>query len=109
MTGISQTKYSSQNIHNLSFDDALKVQMVEIIGADGNLKTFNPTENYSMANFDTSSDPIYIGKTDKDGNWYIKQITVATGVVLYAVGTTGYSTAWSDKGVQSYGTFETKF
>lgn len=38
MAGISKTKYSSQYIDNMSFDDDLKVSMVEIIGQDGVLK-----------------------------------------------------------------------
>lgn len=37
-TPISKTKYTSQYIDNMSFDDELKVSMVEIIGADGVLK-----------------------------------------------------------------------
>ena len=38
MAQIGLTKYTSQYIDNLSFDDGLKVSMVEIIGADGVLK-----------------------------------------------------------------------
>ena len=35
---MNRTKYSSQNIDNMSFDESLGVSMVEIIGADGVLK-----------------------------------------------------------------------
>jgi hypothetical protein len=35
MTGISKTKYTSQNIDNMSFDDELKVKIFEIISKDG--------------------------------------------------------------------------
>lgn len=69
----------------------------------------NVSNKYNLANFDKSSDPIYIGKIDKDGNWLIKKITVATGEVLYAVGSANYATAWSDRTLQSYDTFDNKF
>ena len=46
---IDITKYTSQYIDNMSFDDELKVSMVEIIGADGVLK------NVGEVNYDTTS------------------------------------------------------
>lgn len=69
----------------------------------------DPTTKYNLSDFDVSSDPIYIGKIDKDGNWFIKKITIATGIVLYAIGTTGYTAAWSDRTLQSYDVFNNKF
>jgi len=38
MAQISKTKYTAQAIENMSFDDGLKVKIVELIGADGSLK-----------------------------------------------------------------------
>ncbi len=74
MANISKTKYSSQYIHNLSFDDSLKVQMVEIIGADGVLK------NVGEANYDTTSvdmaDPENIVVT-----YFLKSVLVMTETI----------------------------
>ena len=46
---IAKTKHTSQYINNMSFDDQLKVSMVEIIGADGFLR------NVGEVNYDTTS------------------------------------------------------
>ncbi len=64
---------------------------------------------YKLSNFAVSSDPIYLGYMNKTGAWYIKQITVSTGVILYAVGTSGYAAAWTAKTLQSYDVFSEKF
>jgi len=58
MSNVGITKYTEQYIQNMSFDDGLKVLMVEIIGQDGVLK--NPaTEETLQAvagmNYDTTS------------------------------------------------------
>jgi len=50
MSGISKTKYTSQYMDNMSFDDSLKVNMVELIGQDGVLQNLGglnvPTHDY---------------------------------------------------------------
>jgi len=48
MAGISKTKHTSQAIDNMSFDDELKVKIVELIGADGVLK--NPSTEETSSN-----------------------------------------------------------
>lgn len=64
---------------------------------------------YKLSNFDTNADPIYLGYLSKSGAWYIKQITLSTGVILYAVGSSGYAAAWADASGQSYDVFSEKF
>jgi len=66
-------------------------------------------QQYKLANFNVSSDPKYVGYLNKSGGWYIKQITISTGVVLYAVGSSGYAAAWADASGQSYDVFSEKF
>lgn len=64
MAGISKTKYTSQNIDNMSFDDELKVKITELIGADGVLK--NPaTEETLQKTAEKPSDTEYVWT---DGN-----------------------------------------
>jgi hypothetical protein len=43
---VDKTKYSSQNIDNMSFDEGLSVKITELIGADGILK--NPATEESI-------------------------------------------------------------
>jgi hypothetical protein len=45
---------------------------------------------------------VYFGFEDKDGNWQIKRKTSATDVWLFAAGSSGYSTAWTDRATQTY-------
>jgi len=58
MAQIGITKYTSQNIHNLSFDDQLKVQMVEIIGANGVLQ--NPATEETLASLAKTEDSAHV-------------------------------------------------
>ena len=64
---------------------------------------------YKLSNFDVSTDPKYVGYLNKGGAWYIKQITISTGVILYAVGASGYAAAWTARTEQSYDVFSEKF
>jgi len=90
MSGISKTKYTSQYIDNMSFDDELKVSMVEIIGADGVLK--NPASEETMQkiaglDYDTtsidSSDPASIVIT-----YLLNSVLVATETITISGTTT---------------------
>lgn len=65
--------------------------------------------HYKMANFDVASNPLYVGMLDKGGNYYIKRINTSTGVVDYSKGTSGYSTAWTNRASESYNDFATEF
>jgi len=74
MSGINDVKYTVQEMGNKSFDDQLKVNMVEIIGADGVLQNFGGT---NIPTYDTTSvdmsDPFNIVITYK-----LSGVTVAT-------------------------------
>ena len=48
---------------------------------------------YDFRNLDNAADPIYVGYEADDDSWKILQYTRATGVALYATGTTGYAAA----------------
>jgi hypothetical protein len=110
MSGISKTKYSSQYIDNMSFDDALKIKVVELIGADGVLK--NPaTEDkqdilsaYKITDIDDTG---YYGYLKADGSWYIMQ--EISGAYRYIKGDSDYSTAWTGRAGLSYDYFNQVF
>jgi len=57
---------------------------------------------YAFRNVDSSSDPIYVGYEADDDEWRIMKFTKATGVALYATGTSGYAAAWVLRADQSY-------
>lgn len=59
-------------------------------------------DGYSMSDFDTSSDPSYIGYTDASGAWYIIKMTNSTGQCRYVKGASGYATAWTNRASQTY-------
>jgi hypothetical protein len=64
MANISKTKYTSQNIDNMGFDDELKVPMTELISKDGVL--VNPaTEETLQKTAEKPSDTEYVWT---DGN-----------------------------------------
>lgn len=58
--------------------------------------------DYKVANLDDSGEPIYVGKTDEDGNWFIMRFNSTTGVADYAFGNSGYSDNWTNRASLSY-------
>jgi hypothetical protein len=101
MAGISKTKYTSQYIDNMGFDDELKVPMVEIINSDGTLQS---TYNYIKSEETTTYK--YYGFANLT-SWRIKRKTLATGVWEIAYGDfTGtyanFDDAWTAKAGLSY-------
>jgi len=66
-------------------------------------------DQYKMSNYDTSTTTIYVGYEDKAGNYYIKKIDTTTGAVTFTKGTSGYSTAWTNRATESYASFATTF
>ena len=106
--------HTEQEILNSSFDEALGVQMVELIGADGVLK--NPAteetlqdslSTYQLANIDVAGDPLYLGYLDKNGLWYLKKISISAGTVEYCKGDSGYN--WAGRVGAAYGAFNSIF
>jgi hypothetical protein len=57
---------------------------------------------YQFRNIDVSDDPLYVGHEASDGSWEIMEYTAATGVGLYATGSSGYAAAWIARAAQSY-------
>ena len=119
---IGITKYSSQNIHNLSFDDDLKVQVFETVAYDpitNTVKrvTMDAMNHYATNDVDTP-DPTttYEGLEDSDGGWQIVQM-VKTGNVLsnrFATNKnnltyTTYSDAWTDRTLLDYDLYSIAF
>lgn len=109
---ISSTKYTSQNIDNMSFDDGLKVKITEIIGSDGVLK--NPAteekqdilSSYARAGQDISGDPMYFAGLKQDGSWFIKRMYLSGDYTTkYANGTSGFD--WSSRASLTYADFNT--
>lgn len=72
-----------------------------------------PTDGYEIAQIDdTAADYAYYGFVDKNGNWYITREDVAgadAGTYLYAAGTTGFSTNWTNRAGLSYASFDATF
>lgn len=112
---IAKTKYTSQNIDNMSFDETLGVSMVEIIGADGVLKNpateTNITDllfHYKLAGIDDADATYtYLGYLKKDGGWMIQRIPNAGGEVYYAAGASGWN--WANRAAETYAVFNTTF
>lgn len=94
----------------MSFDDGLKVQMTELIGANGILvnpateeKQSETLFHYKLARLPVPGDTlIYLGYLDKDGNWYITEIDEDNGTQKYVKGESDFSTAWSSRDSLSY-------
>lgn len=78
-------------------------------GSPGSVATaeINPLEGYSLNNYEATGGSEYIGMENADGAWVIKQYT--SGTMLYAKGTSGYTTAWTNKASQTYDTFNNTF
>lgn len=114
---IASTKRTSQAIDNLSFDEGLLVRVTEIVGADGILKNPATEEtlqstlfNYKLARLPVPGDTlIYLGYLDKDGNWYITEIDEDNGTQKYVKGTSGFTTAWSNRASNTYLDFDSIF
>ncbi len=64
---------------------------------------------YQTADFDSLSDPVYIGSLDEDGKWYIKRICISSEMVDYAKGDSDYATSWAGRAGLTYGDFNNIF
>lgn len=68
--------------------------------------TLDNLSHFKMARFDVSGNPLYVGMLDKNGLYYIKRINTSTGVVDYTSGSSGFSTAWTNRASESYADFD---
>ena len=69
----------------------------------------DPTIMYKISDVDAASDPKYNGFLQADGSWYIMKESTSAGTYRYAVGTTGYSTNWTNRASLTYGYFDGAF
>ncbi len=120
---------SEQKTLNWSFDEEYKVLATELLAeysgtlqrlqtdASGNLKVTSTgsssggkaTDAYAISNEEDTGTYEYYGFEDADGNWYILRITSATGIYLYAAGSSAYSTAWTNRASQTYASYGSTF
>jgi len=70
---------------------------------------FDNLANFKISDMDSDQDPSYFGFVDKDGNWYIMQMTDSTEAFRYIKGTTGYTTNWGNRLILSYAYFYNTF
>ena len=56
---------------------------------------------YKLTDEDSASDPAYYGYVDKDENWFILKITDSAGSYRYRAGSSGYTTAWTNRATGS--------
>ena len=66
-------------------------------------------QKYRFSDMDVSSDPMYVGYVDPDGAWYIMEFNNASGTARYVKGSSGYTTAWTNRAIQSYGYYNAVF
>ena len=66
-------------------------------------------QKYRFSDMDVSSDPMYVGYVDPDGAWYIMEFNNASGTARYVKGSSGYTTAWTNRAIQSYGYYNEVF
>lgn len=69
----------------------------------------DPRTGYGISDKEATATYKYFGFEDADGKWYILRKTIATNIFLYAAGTSGYATAWTNRASQTYATFDTTF
>lgn len=64
---------------------------------------------YELANYDDASNPIYLGKVDSSGNWVIIEINTTNKTNKMAVGTSSYSTNWTNRAGLTYANYDSVF
>jgi hypothetical protein len=71
----------------------------------------DPTRNYKCADVDADASPNYYGFIDAFGKWYILKETISTGAdtYRYVKGSSGYTTAWTNRATQTYDYFSEVF
>jgi hypothetical protein len=67
----------------------------------------SPADKYAITDIDDAGTTKYFGYLDKNGNWYVMQLT-DTGA-RYTRGSTGYQTNWNGRTGLSYDYFDIVF
>jgi hypothetical protein len=63
--------------------------------------------SYRISDLDTGSSPQYFGYVDKDGRWYILELTAT--IARYCKGSDSYETNWNGRYGLSYGYYRDIF
>ena len=77
---------------------------VDVVGL-----TADQQNDYHVSDFDIALDPMYVGQVKKTGVWKITEINIANGTARYLSGSSGYTTAWTNRATGSYDYFDTEF
>lgn len=81
---------------------------VKVSSKDGSALV-SALNGYELSDYDASGNPLYVGLVRADGYWCINSINTTTGASRYCVGTSDYSTAWTNRASQTYALFDTVF
>lgn len=88
-------------------------QAGEWVKWDGTISLGDILASYRASDIPTvaeaSDDTKYYGYIDSDGLWYIMRTVDSTGTIRFTKGTSGYTTAWTNKTSHSYGYFDAIF
>ena len=114
------TRSNENEIQKLEHDDVYDIKKVGLFvpDGDGNLErqekisieeNQNSLSRYQLADFDCNADPIYMGKVDVDGVWFIKKINMTSENATYVKGDTGYDTNWFNRTSLTYDLFNNVF
>lgn len=67
------------------------------------------TDAYAISNIEDTGTYKYFGFEDAGGAWYIMRKTISTSTFEYVKGASNYSTAWTNRASQSYGSYGSTF
>jgi len=118
----SKTKFTSQHIDNVSFDEVFEMAGREIWAYDsvnGELKrvTLDALGHYGTNDVEKISNALfYEGLEDADGGWQVVKTTTVGGLTsnrfateLNNAAVTSYSAAWTARATLVYGIYGTAF
>lgn len=67
------------------------------------------TDAYAISNIEDTGTYKYFGFEDADGAWYIMRKTISSSTFEYVKGASNYSTAWTNRASQTYGSYSSTF
>lgn len=81
-----------------------------IFNPDGSQVSFSVVAGFAASDTDISDGTYnYYGFLKADGSWYIMQTTKNQSQLRYFKGTSGYTTAWTNKSTHAYDYFDQIF
>jgi len=101
-------------VHKVTQFTAGDIEGTYILGADGNVISFNPAEAFAIAKVDDDGDETsvhYYGYLRADGAWYIMQESKSGNETTYQyyTGASDFSTGWTNRATLGYSTFDAIF